>query len=129
MKLNHIGYVVKNLGATGSAFQKLGYSCEAPVDFPAHKCRVCFLRKDNEIPVELVEPYPENKSLARLATNEAAPYHLCYEVEDIDAECARLADEGYLALSEPLPAPAFGGRKICYLWSRELGYMELLNIK
>jgi methylmalonyl-CoA/ethylmalonyl-CoA epimerase len=126
MKLDHIGYLTDQMDDSREAFVRLGYVSEAVVDFPAHKSKVCFLRKEGETTVELVEPYEENKSLRKLLKNGVTPYHVCYEVEDIEKSVSDLTG-GYFALSQPVPAPAFDGRLICYLWSRETGYIELVS--
>ena len=127
MKLDHVGYITDQIDETLKGFVSLGYAAEPLVDFEAHKCKVCFLRKEGETTVELVEPYEENKSLRKLLKNGVTPYHLCYEVEDIHASVNDLTGGGYIPLSQPVPAPAFNGRLICYLWSRETGYIELVS--
>ena len=127
MKLDHIGYITDQIEETKKSFLQLGYVSEPVVDFEVHKSKVCFLRKRGETTVELVEPYEENKSLRKLLKNGVTPYHLCYEVEDIHESITTLTGGGYVPLSEPLPAPAFNGRLICYLWSREAGFIELVS--
>ena len=127
MVLNHIGYITETIEDTRSDFVSLGYCAGNIVDFPAHKCRVCFLKRDGEIIVELVEPYEENKSLRKLASRGVAPYHLCYEVDNIDESSINLQKLGYVPLSEPVAAPAFDNRRICYFWGRGTGYIELLS--
>lgn len=127
MKLDHVGYITDQIEESKNAFCDLGYVAENVVDFPAHKSKVCFLRKEGETTVELVEPYEENKSLRKLLKNGVTPYHVCYEVEDIRQSVSELTSGGYFALSQPVSAPAFNGRLICYLWSRETGYIELVS--
>ena len=127
MKLDHIGYITDQLEETKKSFLQLGYVSESVVDFEAHKSKVCFLRKEGETTVEIVEPYENNKSLRKLLKNGVTPYHLCYEVENINESISTLTGGGYISLSEPLPAPAFNGRLICYLWSREAGFIELVS--
>ena len=129
MHLDHFGYITDSIQDTTATFQALGYAAEPVVDFPAHRCHITFLRKEGEPAIELVEPYEDNKSLRKLLKNGVTPYHLCYEVSDIHQSCDELVNQGYLQLSQPLPAPAFGNRLICYLWHRTTGYIELLAEK
>lgn len=126
MKLDHIGYITDQIDETKNSFVRLGYVPDPIVDFEAYKCKICFLRKEGETTVELVEPYEDNKSLRKLLKNGITPYHICYEVEDIHQSIKDL-NGGYIPLSEPVAAPAFKGRLMCYLWSRETGYIELVN--
>jgi len=127
MKLNHIGYITDSLSNTVEVFTSMGYQPTSIVEFPAHKCRLCFVKKMGEIPIEIVEPYEDNKSLRRLSHNGVFPYHLCYEVDNIQMKCEEFRNSGFIALSSPVSAPAFNNRLICYLWSRNLGYIELLD--
>ncbi len=128
MRLNHIGYITDQMEDTKEGFVRLGYTPDSVVEFEAHKCKICFLYKEGDITVELVEPHENNKSLRKLIKNGGTPYHVCYEVEDIHQSINDLTkDGGYLPLSEPIAAPAFNGRLICYLWSRETGYIELVS--
>jgi len=129
MNLDHIGYVTDSIEDASATFQALGYTPEPVVDFPAHRCHISFLHKQDEHNIELVEPYEDNKSLRKLLKNGTTPYHLCYEVQDIHQACEELVSQDYLQLSQPLPAPAFDNRLICYLWHRTIGYIELLSAK
>lgn len=94
MKLDHIGYITDQIEETKESFLRLGYISEPVVDFVAHKSRVCFLRKEGETTVELVEPYEDNKSLRKLLKNGVTPYHLCYEVENISETISTLTGGG-----------------------------------
>lgn len=94
MKLDHIGYITDKIDETKEGFVRLGYVPESVVDFEAHKCKICFLRKEGETTVELVEPYEENKSLRKLLKNGVTPYHVCYEVEDIHQSINTLTGGG-----------------------------------
>ena len=62
MKLDHIGYIMDQIEDTKDGFLYLGYSSEPIVDFEAHKCKVCFLRKEGETTVELVNPTRTTKA-------------------------------------------------------------------
>lgn len=94
MKLDHIGYITDQLEETKKSFLQLGYVSESVVDFEAHKSKVCFLRKEGETTVEIVEPYENNKSLRKLLKNGVTPYHLCYEVENINESISTLTGGG-----------------------------------
>lgn len=94
MKLDHIGYITDQIDETKEGFVRLGYAPESVVDFEAHKCKICFLRKEGETTVELVEPYEDNKSLRKLLKNGVTPYHVCYEVENIHQSINTLTGGG-----------------------------------
>ena len=62
-----------------------------------------------------------------LTKRGVTPYHMCYEVEDIDKEYGELIANNWTALFMPVKAPAFDNRRICYFWNSEIGFIELVN--
>lgn len=79
--------------------------------------------------IELVEPTDERSSVNKLLKkNGVSPYHVCYEVDNIE-ECFVLLTEqyGFIPLFRPVEAAAFGNRLICYLYKKEIGFVELVN--
>lgn len=127
-KIDHIGYLTGDIVATGKAFEKLGYQMGEIVNDDTQRTRICFLTKADEVRVELVEPYEDNKTMQKMLTKRGVtPYHTCYEVDDVDVEYEQLIQEDWTALFTPVAAPAFGNRKICYFWNSEIGFIELVN--
>ena len=127
-KIDHIGYLTGNIAATAKAFEKLGYQMGEIVNDDTQRTRICFLTKANEVRVELVEPYEDNRTMQKMLTKQGvSPYHTCYEVDDVDREYEQLIQEDWVALFKPVAAPAFGNRKIFYFWNAEIGFIELVN--
>ena len=127
-KIDHIGYLTGDIAATAKAFEKLGYQMGEIVNDDTQRTRICFLTKADEVRVELVEPYEDNRTMQKMLTKQGvSPYHTCYEVEDVDREYEQLIQEDWVALFKPVAAPAFGNRKICYFWNAEIGFIELVN--
>ena len=93
MTIHHIGYLVKKLERARTAFEALGYGVEREtVRDEFRKVDIVFLVKDG-YRVELVSPYdPSSVVAGLLARTGNAPYHVCYEVDDLDAEVERLRD-------------------------------------
>lgn len=127
-RIDHVGYLTGDIWSTAKAFEKLGYQMGEIVDDDTQRTRICFLTKADEVRVELVEPYEDNKTMQKmLAKRGVTPYHTCYEVDDVDSEYEQLIQEDWTALFKPVAAPAFGNRKICYFWNSEIGFIELVN--
>ena len=127
-KIDHIGYLTGDIAATGKAFEKLGYQMGEIVNDDTQRTRICFLTKADEVRVELVEPYENNRTMQKMLTKQGvSPYHTCYEVDNVDSEYEHLIQEDWIALFKPVAAPAFGNRKICYFWNAEIGFIELVN--
>ena len=119
MKMNtieHIGYLTGNIEASIEQFKLLGYTPVggAIIDY-TQKTRICFIQKQNETKIELVEPLAENEPMLKMLKKRGTgPYHICYEVEDIEIEFDELIAKNWTPLFKPVEAPAFDNRKICY---------------
>jgi len=126
-RIEHIGYVTKDIERTAETFRILGYSAEAVVNDDTQKTKICFLRKKGEVSIELVEPYPENATMLNMLKKGATPYHTCYTVTDVQQTYEQLKDMGFTPLFSPVPAPAFGNRLICYFWKKDIGLIEIVE--
>ncbi len=127
-KLDHVGYLTGCIPETAKAFEALGYVAGDIINDDHQKTRICFLRKESQTNIELVEPYEENKTMQKmLAKRGVTPYHVCYEVDDIDSEYNNMIANNWTALFKPIEAPAFDNRRICYFWNSEIGFVELVN--
>lgn len=130
MKLHHIGYVVENIDAAAQGFETLGYRMvAAPVNDDIQRCKICFIEREGEPLIELVEPFENNKSLQKMLTQRGnAPYHMCYEVKDVEVLFDELSEkDGWMPLFRPVEAAAFDNRLIMYFYNAQLGYIEFVN--
>ena len=129
MKTDHIGYLVASLADSRRSFAALGFTVAGdPVDDPVQRARIQFLSGPGGERVELVEPHPDNRSLLRMLDKRGpGVYHVCYGAEDLDAMRTLLLESGWTPLSRPVPAPALGGRRICYFWKEEVGFLEFVE--
>ena len=78
--------------------------------------------------IELLEPgsalSPVSKTLEK---SGVSPYHMCYCVEDIEEAVKELKKKRFLPLFRPVQAVALGNKKICFLFNREVGLIELVE--
>ena len=94
-RLNHVAIVVPDLAAATALYRDtMGATVSEAVDQPAHGVTTVFIELPNT-KIELLHPLGENSPVAAfLAKNPSGGmHHVCYEVEDIDAEYARLKDK------------------------------------
>ena len=128
MTVHHIGYLVKKLERARKAFEHLGYVVEQEIVRDEYrKIDILFLVKDG-YRIELVSPYDPTSVVAGILPRIGnSPYHICYVVDDLDAEVEHLRNERYVVSSEPAPAPACGGRRVCFMIHPYLGMIELLE--
>ena len=125
--IDHIGYVTKCIEKTASTFEVFGYVTEKIVNDDTQRTRICFLRKEGEVSIELVEPYPDNATMTKMLKKGVTPYHTCYQVSDVHAAFEQLKDNGFTPLFSPVEAPAFDNRLICYFWKNDIGLVEIVE--
>ena len=120
-RVHHTGYLVKHLEKSRGSFLSLDFrALGEPVYDEDRDVDILFLEKDGYT-VELVCPRSDASVVAGLMkTHRNAPYHLCLELK-------RLEKSGFMRMEEPSPAPALGGRRVCYLMSPWMGMVELLE--
>lgn len=127
-RVHHTGYLVKHLEKSRGSFLSLDFrALGEPVYDEDRDVDILFLEKDGYT-VELVCPRSDASVVAGLMkTHRNAPYHLCLETDDLAGELKRLEKSGFMRMEEPSPAPALGGRRVCYLMSPRMGMVELLE--
>jgi len=77
--------------------------------------------------IELVEPWARTAGAWLIGGQRGGLYHLCYEVDDLDAELKRFRARRCLPLGKPVPAVAFGGRRIVFLMTPQRDLIELVE--
>ena len=100
-----------------------------PVEDPIQKVRVCFLADAGRAQpcIELICPLDDKSPVNGYLKKGIGAYHLCYEVNDIESELAALQTKGCLIVSQPVPAVAFAGRKIAWVFTPTKHLLELLE--
>ena len=78
--------------------------------------------------IELVEPNGESSPVGRFLNERGGGlHHLCYEVDELETEIAKMRARKSLLARPPKPAVAFGGRRIAWLLTAEKLLIELLE--
>jgi methylmalonyl-CoA/ethylmalonyl-CoA epimerase len=131
-KLRHVGVAVPTLGPTTELLSTLfGYKVvSGPFDDPIQKVSVNFLAtsKDEVAEIELIAPLSEESPItSMLAKGGGAAYHLCFETTDIDQALVHAKNNGCIIVSPPVPAVAFDGRRIAWIYTRSRQLFELVE--
>lgn len=131
-KLRHVGVAVPTLGPTTEMLSSLfGYRViSGPFDDPIQKVSVNFLtQSDQDIAeIELIAPLGEDSPIkATLAKGGGAAYHLCFETTDIDKAIEHAKKNGCILLGQPVPATAFEGRRIAWIYTSSRQLFELVE--
>ena len=130
MQFHHIGIATNNLEAAIKVYVELGYALQFGRIFidPVQKVKIGFMEKPNNPRIELLMPHGENSPVENvLKKNGATPYHTCYEVYDIEKSIRELQSIKFVKIIEPTPAVAFKNRRICFLYNKSIGLLELLE--
>jgi methylmalonyl-CoA/ethylmalonyl-CoA epimerase len=126
-RLHHLGVACRDLETDTRALGVLGYAAEG-ADFvdPVQGIRGRFL----------TGPGPRLELLVELAGADVLRpwlaqgvkiYHQAYEVDDLSAEIRELELAGARMVRSPVPAPAFGDRRICFVALRNAMLVELIE--
>lgn len=127
---HHVGYVVASIAEVGQAFaQSLGMAWDGLVIHdPLQEARVSFLRTTPDDPaVELVEPAGDKSPLHKYVAKGGGLHHICFEVDALEPQLEQSRQAGCLIVKQPLPAVAFGGRRIAWVFTRQKLLVEYLE--
>ena len=127
-KFNPIGVAVPEIGPTAEVYKTAGYEQTEPVYDPIQNVCICFLHKAGMPTVELLAPHdstsPVQQTLDKMGVT---PYHTCYEVENLEAAIAELRKQRYIVVRKPEPAIVFNNRRVCFLYNKHIGLIELVE--
>lgn len=130
MTLHHVGYAVRDLAAAAAMYAgSFGYrvATEAIHD-PLQTAHVRFLRlPEDRTWLELVAPDGPASKLAKTVARRGGLHHLCYASGPLEESLEHLAAHGLLLFSQPKPAVAFAGRRICWLMGEDGLLVELVE--
>ena len=102
--ISHLGVAVKDLKEAREFYRSVfGNESSEPIIGGGGTVRVSMVELDNAT-VELLEPVGNESPIAKfLEKRGEGIQHVCYEVDDINAEIASLKTKGIEALGEPMP--------------------------
>jgi len=131
MRFHHIGYAVKDIRRYLDDFLIPLFaplSVTEPVADPIQQVTVCFAEMPGGALIELVEPFGDDSPVhSIIGSNRGGLYHVCYEVDDLEAEIKRFRAKRCMPLGKPVPATAFGGRRIVFLLTPERDLIEFVE--
>lgn len=131
-KLRHVGIAVPSLGPATEALADLfGYRVvSGPFDDPIQKVSVNFLTQSDQdvAEIELISPLSEDSPIASmLRKSGGGAYHLCFETTDIEQALVHAKNNGCVIVSPAVPAVAFNGRRIAWIYTRSRQLFELVE--
>lgn len=129
MRLHHVGIVVKDLTGYGEAYKTfLGLSqASAIFEDPIQKVRLQFWKDTDGHLLELIEPAAPDSPVRKAIEKGGGLNHLCYEVDDMDQEVRTAVERGAVLAGAIVPAVAFGGRRVAFLFLPKLNLIEFVE--
>lgn len=129
MKIDHIGYAVKDINKAKMAFEVLGYSFGELFEDNARNVLITF-GKNNGYIVELISPLSNTKKSSVdeiLKKNGSIPYHICYTSERIEFDIEELCKKKFKVIKPLEEAIAFSGRRVVFLYNPYVGIVEIVE--
>jgi methylmalonyl-CoA/ethylmalonyl-CoA epimerase len=120
-RVEHVAIAVKDMQAVMRIFRdKLGLPFEYEEDFPEYQTKIAMFPV-GETYLELLEATGADSDVARwIAEKGQGLYHICLEVEDIEAALAELKGKG-VALLDERPRAGHANSLIAFLDPRGTG--------
>jgi len=129
MTIDHVGIVVGSLEQAAAYYRSafgLRLVRERIVD-PLQDVELQFLEDDGGTRLELIHPLSDKSPVARALKQGGGLNHICYRVEDLESSIQAMVANGAKVVREPLPAVAFDGRRVTFLYTRERELIEFVE--
>jgi methylmalonyl-CoA/ethylmalonyl-CoA epimerase len=129
--LHHIGYIVASIKDAAENFaQSIGAKWDGVVIHdPLQEVNVSFMqsRVPNDPLIELVEPALPNSPVSNFLERGGGLHHLCYQVDSLERQLDLSRKARDFIAKSPLPAVAFGGRRIAWVYTKSGLLVEYLE--
>lgn len=128
LKINHVGYLINDLEKSLEIFINMGYCKLSKYLDNLRGVEIAFIKK-NDLILELIRPIRENSAVSNLYKKIGpSPYHVCYETFDLDKTIADFRKNNWIVVVNKQPAIAFGNLNVVFLFHKEVGLIELLEV-
>lgn len=128
LTFHHVGIACHDIEATKSFYLAQGFVAGETIKDPLQNVLICFLEKPGMPCLELLAPVDESSPVNRtLSASGVTPYHICYSTENIEDTIKELKQQHFVRVSKPLPACAIGDKRVCFLYNKDVGLIELVE--
>jgi methylmalonyl-CoA/ethylmalonyl-CoA epimerase len=112
-RLDHIGIAVRSIADAG-VYQTLGLTIDHVETVETQKVKTAFIAVGDSN-LELLEPTASDSPIAKFIDRRGEGiHHICLRVDDLEAELAKLQEQGY-RLVNPSPVPGAHGCRVAFL--------------
>jgi methylmalonyl-CoA/ethylmalonyl-CoA epimerase len=129
MIIDHICFAVKNINETVLYWEDIfGYKqFTEPIINTRQKVKVVFLAKSGSLPVKLIEPMDDNKTLLHFVEMGGGFHHVCFKCSNIGEKMKELETKEVRLLVPPQPGEAFDNNNIAFFWAKNRINFELID--
>ena len=128
---HHVGFVVSSITTSVQGFSAvLQTEWDGQIYHdPNQVVRVTFLKSERPgDPLwELVEPAGEKSPVQSFAAKGGGLHHVCYVVDNLEQALAHARAQSAIVTRKPMPAVAFGGRRIAWIFTKNRLLIEYLE--
>ncbi|MGB6387051.1 MAG: VOC family protein [Terriglobales bacterium] len=128
---HHVGFVVASIANSVHGFESvLQVDWDEQIFHDRNQgVRVTFLksRRASDPLWELVEPADERSPVQSFAAKGGGLHHVCYVVDNLDQALADARALGAIVTRQPMPAIAFGSRRIAWIYTKNRLLIEYLE--
>lgn len=120
------GAALHHIGLAMAHIEDIALSRLETVIDPIQKVKIAFVQM-NDCCVELLEPLGADSPIVNSLKKNNKLLHLCFEVFDLAKALDAAGTHGFRIVKKPVPAAAFSGRYIAWVFSPLWGLIELLE--
>ena len=103
-RFHHIGYAVKDIIETAENYISMGWVLSEVYVDVIQNSQIAFLKKEGFPLIELVAAVDDKSPVVNtLKKSGVSPYHVCYEVDDIDIAIKELNEMSFFTMFDPIP--------------------------
>lgn len=126
-KEHHHAYLTKSIQQSLLDYEALGFSLVSEIcKIETQKVKVCFIKCDSDVLIELVEPEVDNLSLLNLYDKGVRMYHSAFLVQNIYETISYLEAKGFFRI-KIFESEAFDGRLCCFMITKDKNLIELIE--
>lgn len=124
---HHLGVACRDIDREREGWLRLGYALEGEAfTDPVQKIHGCFIIGPGPR-LELLAPAAEGSPVEGYLQRGTKFYHQAFEARDFDGALQALQGKGLRVTAGPVPAVAFGGRRIAFLMTPTLNLIEIIE--
>jgi len=131
LTLHHLGFVVASIADCAEGFTRAirGAWDGRIIHDPIQAVHATFLQQPSpaEALIELVQPDGPQSRVAAFLRRGGGLHHLCYEVDRLEEQLEYCRSAGAVVIQKPVPAVAFDGRRVAWVYTREKLLLEYLE--